>query len=389
MSQIAPFNPWLHEYYSRYTAPRQNPAGMSVAILIGSADISGGTYVIFEHALWLQRHGARVTIITLFPLSAAARWHPALDELRFATMDEVAGHESFDVAVATWWRTIFELPRLRFRHAVYFVQSAEPRFYADNHERPAAGIAELTYTFGLPVITIATWLQMYLAFEHAAPSFLCRNGIDKSRYSPVGPALSPRIPGQLRVLVEGAIDVPMKGVMQAIQLARESGADEVWLLTPSQVTEVDGCDRVISRVPADQTGPVYRSCDVLLKLSHVEGMFGPPLEMFHCGGTVVTYNVTGADEYVEHEVNGLVAPMGDTEGIVADLRRLRQHPELLESLRAAALETARLWPDWETSSREFGRILHAISRQRPIDNLRTMMTIAGAHQIHESVARGD
>ena len=65
-------------------------------------------------------------------------------------------------------------------------------------------------------------------------------------------------------------------------------------------------DRVFERVAVESTPVIYRSCDVLVKLSQVEGMYGPPLEMFHCGGTVVTYDVTGHEEYVEHGVNGLV-----------------------------------------------------------------------------------
>ena len=52
---------------------------------------------------------------------------------------------------------------------------------------------------------------------------------------------------------------------------------------------------------------IYRSCDVIVKLSYVEGMFGPPLEMFHCGGTSIVYDVTGHDEYIVHGKNGLVA----------------------------------------------------------------------------------
>jgi hypothetical protein len=52
---------------------------------------------------------------------------------------------------------------------------------------------------------------------------------------------------------------------------------------------------------------VYRSCDDILKLSLVESMFGPPLEMFHCGGTAIVYNVTGHDEYIVHGRNALVA----------------------------------------------------------------------------------
>lgn len=383
------FNPWLHEYYARYTVRVRPGARLRVVFIIGSADISGGTYVIFEHALWLQRHGAHVTIAPIFPMSVVTKgWHPALAELRFATLDELAG-EHFDVAVATWWPTVYELPRLRFRHAVYFVQSAEPRFYAESlEERTSTGLAELTYTFGLPVITIATWLQMYLAFQHGAPSFLARNGIHKERYAPQGPALAQRSEGRIRALVEGSTGAPMKGVPEAVEAAREAGCDEVWLLTPTEVSQFQGVDRVISRIPAEQTGEVYRSCDVLVKLSYVEGMYGPPLEMFHCGGTCVTYDVTGHDEYVVDGENGLVVPMGDVDAATDALSRLREDPDLLARLKAGALHAAAGWPDWEASSAEFGHLLHGIAAQPAPDNLHTMLQLAGAREIHQRVMDG-
>ena len=46
---------------------------------------------------------------------------------------------------------------------------------------------------------------------------------------------------------------------------------------------------------------IYNQCDVLLKMSKVEGVFGPPLEMMACGGTCVVGNVSGYDEYCVHE----------------------------------------------------------------------------------------
>lgn len=381
------FNPWLHEYYSRFTVPRDPGQRLSVIFLVGSPDISGGTYVIFEHALWLQRNGVDVTVVTMFPVSdAQPGWHPALSRLRFTTFEDVA-NERFDIAIATWWPTVMELPRLRFRHAVYFVQSAEPRFYAIGPDRASTGISELTYTFGLPIITIATWLQMYLAFQHGAPSFLARNGIDKSRYRATGPTVQPPLEDGLRVLIEGPIDVPMKGVREAISAAQSADCEEIWLLTSSGIEELPGVDRVFSRVPAEGTGEIYRSCQVLLKLSQVEGMYGPPLEMFHCGGTVVTYDVTGHDEYVQHEVNGLVAPMGDLDAATSALVRLRSDPLLLEDLRAGALRTASLWPDWEQSSREFARILFGIDKQPARDLLPTMLAISGAWSLHDRVLR--
>lgn len=384
MNQIK-FNPWLHEYYERFT-PGQDSDGLSSAVfIVGSPDISGGTYVIYQHALWLQEQGIDITIVPLLPMSAAKEgWHPALDRLRFIEMEEASGVK-FDIAVATWWPTVFELPRLRCRHAVYFVQSAEPRFYVDGSNAPSSSMAELTYTFGLPVITIATWLQLYLAFQHDAPSFLVRNGIDKTRFGVEGKRKADRGEGGVRALVEGAVDVPMKGVQEAIGVARDAGCSETWLLTPSDLSSYPGCDRVFSRVPFEETAEIYRSCDVLIKLSHVEGMYGPPLEMFHCGGTVVTYDVTGHDEYVKSEFNGLVVPVGDSKAAVGAVGRLVEDPDLLASLCSGAVETAQRWPGWDSVSEEFARVLRGISKQPPGDMLATMMRIAGAHSINEIV----
>ena len=206
------FNPWLYQYYERFTVKDVKESLDSVAFVIGSPDISGGTYVIFEHALWLKRQGVEVAIVSMYPKDVAAEnWHPALSELNFMSVEKAAPHR-FDVAVATWWLTVYQLPHLRFRHPVYFVQSMEARHEVD-YDKSVTGLAELTYSFGIPAITIATWMQAYLAFQHDAPSFIARNGIDKSRYSTEGPVVAPRLEHGLRVLIEGPVnsDAPRKG----------------------------------------------------------------------------------------------------------------------------------------------------------------------------------
>ncbi|HQR78605.1 MAG TPA: glycosyltransferase family 4 protein [Actinomycetota bacterium] len=382
-----PFNPWLHEFYSRFSPDIASADRLRVVFLIGSADISGGTYVIFEHALRVRAAGGEVVVVPMFDMSTVARdWHPALADLEFATMDDIAGRD-FDVAVATWWPTVFELPKVRFRHAVYFVQSAESRFYALGPDRDSSMLAELTYTLGLPVITIATWLQVFLAFEHGSFSFLCRNGIDKQRYRPDGPTLAPVRTEGLRVLVEGS-DASMKGVARAVEAATEAGVDEVWLLTPSDVTRHPGVDRVISRIPAAETPSVYRACDVLVKLSQVEGMYGPPLEMFHCGGTVVTNDVSGHDEYVRDGYNGLVVPTDDVGAAVAAIGRLKSDPQLLRTLRENALRTAQGWRDWDQAGEEFVRILTAVAKQRTPDRVSLLSRVAGLRSLHRELVQG-
>ena len=92
---------------------------------------------------------------------------------------------------------------------------------------------------------------------------------------------------------------------------------------------------------------------MLLKLSTVEGMFGPPLEMFHCGGTSIVYDVTGHDEYIVHGRNALVARKHDEAAVRGYVRRLKETPEFLQGLKAGALKTAQSWPDWAESGRQF------------------------------------
>jgi hypothetical protein len=90
-------------------------------------------------------------------------------------------------------------------------------------------------------------------------------------------------------------------------------------------------------------------------------MFGPPLEMFHCGGTAIVYDVSGHDEYIEHEANALVVATGDEAGVVAALHRLRDEPGLLPRLTAGAARTAAAWPDWADTSPDFAAALTAIA----------------------------
>jgi hypothetical protein len=101
------------------------------------------------------------------------------------------------------------------------------------------------------------------------------------------------------------------------------------------------------------TPEIYRSCDILVKLSTVEGMFGPPLEIFHCGGTAIVFDVTGHDEYIVDGQNACVVRRGDMDGVVTTLRRLLSDRTELARLQAGALQTADVWASWDESSSAF------------------------------------
>jgi glycosyltransferase involved in cell wall biosynthesis len=340
-----------------------------IAFVIDSVGISGGMAVVFEHSLRLVGLGHRITFVgqstvarvDLFWHRIGHGEHPMITWNTF----EEASSARFDYAIATFWTTFFDLHRLDARKYLYFVQSIESRFYPRT-DRVLRGAVEATYEVPVGVITEATWIRDYLAAIYHRTAMLVPNGIDKTLFRPDGPAVQPRQIGRVRVLVEGPVDVPFKNVPKTIRLCREAGIGEVWLLTSSVVDRVDGVDRVFSRLPMRDVPAIYRSCDLIVKLSYVEGMFGPPLEMFHCGGTAIVYAVTGHDEYVRHGVNGLVAAVDDDAAVASYLAALAAEPRFLEGLQQGAAATAALWPDWDQSGERFAQAMIQAAEQSTI-----------------------
>jgi O-antigen biosynthesis protein len=331
---------------------------MKIAFLLGSADISGGTFVIFEHAQRLQAAGHAVVLLSDEPIAESRfAWHPQAAFLPRSTL-KLVEHERFDVVLATWWRTAYDLSKLHSTVFGYFVQSIESRFYpeADVNLRNAV---DRTYEIPCRFVTEATWIRQHLLAHYGVEASLVRNGIRKDLFSPVGPAVESQPRGKLRMLVEGPLNVSFKNVEKTLALCQTAGVGETWLLTSSSAKVVEGADRVFSRLPITETPSVYRSCDILVKLSYVEGMFGPPLEMFHCGGTAIVYDVTGVDEYIRHQVNALVAAIGDEKCVVESLQTLQEKPDLLAKLKLGAASTADAWPDWNVQSAMFEDVLNS------------------------------
>lgn len=336
---------------------------MKWAFLLGSPDISGGTYVIFEHAIRAKKRGIDVTIITEKPVDKKIlSWHSESLNLSWSTHEQVKNIE-FDVAIATWWKTVFEIHRITAKSYVYFVQSIESRFY-DEKELPLKKLIESTYVLPFHFVTEARWISKYLAENYNQSPSLVRNGIRKDIYKPDGEKYFQSEHGKLRVLIEGPLGVPFKNVEKTIELCKKSLADEIWLLTLSPISSFPGVDRVFSRISIFDTAKVYRSCDVLVKLSYVEGMFGPPLEMFHCGGTAITYDVTGHDEYMVHNYNSFIVKRDDNDQVISFINKLKTEPDLLNTLKQNALKTANNWPDWDTQASEFMDVMSSITKSQ-------------------------
>lgn len=335
---------------------------MRVALLVKDLQLSGGVGVVVRHARNLvSEHGFDVTLVTTEGQDEPHWEYESLEHLHVATLAEaMAG--SFDVAVSTWWETAFGLFQLKASRYASFVQSIEDRFYESYQSVERLG-ARVTLDLPVAFITEAEWIAATLRDIHPdAAVHLVRNGIDKEIFSPVD-EVERRDNGPLRVLVEGNPASWFKGVDESIKtvdLMEEPHT--LTLVCPSTVGLRDAfVPRAIGPLTPTELAKVYGETDVLLKLSKVEGMYGPPLEAFHKGATCVTTEVTGSDEYIRHGVNSLVCDWDDRQGTAGMLDLLARDRELLHRLQAGALETATSWPGWSESSARFAEALQEIA----------------------------
>lgn len=338
---------------------------MKCIFTLGSPAIGGGTNVIFEHATRMVKEGEEVYIVTDRKIKPEEySWHSSAHLLKWVTYDEIYGEE-FDVCIVTWWRTVYEAYKVTAKKYIYFVQSIESKFYPDE-EQGLKMLAEMTYLLGMKVVTEATWIKDYL-YKYGVDAYLVHNGIRKDIFTLDGQKYE-NCDG-LRVLVEGPVDVAFKNIPKTVDLINKSNADEVWMLTSSDIKEYPGVDRVFSKVPPKECAKIYRSCDLIVKLSYVEGMFGPPLEMFHCGGTAIVYDVTGHDEYIVNNQNGLVVKTDDDEKVIECINKLKDDKKYLNKLKKNALNTASKWVSWDESSLNFYNTIKTINKKTSISKL--------------------
>lgn len=278
---------------------------------------------------------------------------------------EQAHDREFDLAIATWWRTVYSLFRIPAKRRAYFAQNFEERLYRPGDVEQLGAV--LTHGLPLSFLTEASWMVEELAeLRPDAPCYHVPNGVDKRLFGPV--ADPPDRDGPLRVLIEGAPSLWFKGVREAVHVLagmREEHEAKLVSPEPPPAEIAGGVDHVVGPLPHDQMPAVYSEADVLLKLSRVEGVFGPPIEAFHRGATCVVWPVTGHDEYVRHRANGIVAGWDDIAGTARWLDLLATDRELLSRLRAGALDTARQWPSWEESTELMAAALRDIASAPP------------------------
>jgi glycosyltransferase involved in cell wall biosynthesis len=339
----------------RVAGDGRDGVSLNIAYVVPGVGISGGINVILEYAHRLARRGHQVFLLNIDSQVSDASWHP-IKGLKIYNLDDIAilryiAAIDFDVLVVTGWQTVYEILRLKLRARTfaYFVQCDEILFNPKGSWN--ARLSSLTYRLPFQYLTISKWLVNWLKTEYGQNAVYVPN-----RYNPAfvyqTEPLAAKDPDRVRILLEGALHNPWKRMDHAF-LAVQGLNAEIWCLSSGgKLQPWQRPHRFFSGVPYDRVGEIMSSCDILVKLSEIEGFFGPPLEMMACGGTAVVSKVPGYDEYIADGINALTVEVGDFRGARAHLARLIEDRHLLERLKRGGAETARAFSDWEESVTE-------------------------------------
>jgi glycosyltransferase involved in cell wall biosynthesis len=325
---------------AKYSVPLNKP---TIAFIIPSQALSGGIIVVCQHANRLIKKGYSVILIdNKLNDPYKLNWFPNL----LAEVVPVQQLNNFtDIVIATHWTTAYTVKEIPSKQKLYLIQSDETRLHP-----PGSAMIELarkTYSFDFKYLVIAQWLKKWLQDNFGRTSYYIPNAVDTTMFYPDKP-LAPK-GAKLRVLLEGAINMPFKGMKEAFQVVENMDC-EVWCVSSSGKPKSNWkCDRFFESMPPDKLRQIYSSCDVLLKMSKVEGFFLPPLEMMACGGTVITNKVTGYDEYIVDGYNALVVEPGDVKAAKEKLAELINNRNLLNKLISGGKETVPKW-SWEKSN---------------------------------------
>lgn len=308
-----------------------------IAYLLPGLFLSGGINTALRHVLELRKRGRNAVAFCL-NMEHDSSWCPFIDKVPcypFSSYYEICGPSGAKHLVATWWETAFDVAEVDAGNKHYFLQSIESRLFPDSH--PFHHAFYLSLLLGLHVFTEARWIRNWLKADAGILADVVPNGVDPDLFHPVG---HQRVGEKLRVLIEGSTRSPFKGVKESFA-ALENLDVETWYVSPDDDPDPAWrVDRCFKGVPQQNMAEIYSQCDVLLKLSSVEGVFGPPLEMMACGGTCVVGNVTGADEYCVHDDNCLMVDLNEPGQAEQAVRRLMDDKPLLDRLKTGGLRTA-------------------------------------------------
>jgi len=130
---------------------------------------------------------------------------------------------------------------------------------------------------------------------------------------------------------------------QATMSIAGSGPQEAELRALAQTLGLAAAVRFPGRIDHAAMPALYAGADLALNPSTVDNMPNSVLEAFASGVPMVSTDVGGVPDIVEHGVHGLLVPVGDAEAMAAAMARVLSDGALAQRLAAAGQERVQAW----------------------------------------------
>jgi glycosyltransferase involved in cell wall biosynthesis len=324
---------------------------MKLLFLLPQNVIGGGVLTVYNHSKFLNENGYTVDISYIDYVEGRDKYLLKEYNLVYKPFNEIQKDKFYDVVFATWWETLYEIIKIPSNYYFYYIQDDERRFYEENSSAKI-NLCELTYLFpNVGKIVVANWLkELLISFNKDQYIKVCPNGFESEYFYP---SQAKNQNDKLKILIEGPGKVWFKRINSCFEAIKDIEGIEVWFVSRDGfVDENWKIDKYFENVARTQMGDIYRSCDVLLKMSEVESFCLPNLEMMACGGTIVTTNFTGHEEYAVNNENSIVIPINDINKAKEAIIRLTKDISLLDSLKKNAIIKSKEM-NWNIQSRKF------------------------------------
>ena len=327
--------------------------------------MSGGVRIALQYAVGLKRLQHKVSILvpesdecSMFQFEEHIQIIgvniPKICGLHFGYLSIVQALAralpACDVVLASSWQTVFPayLSAARGHKVVHLIQHDDAVI---NSER--SSIMRLRncllyrYIYQLPIskIVVSSWLQRVMREKYNQPSLLVVNGVDSSRF--VGNRHEDRaVPTEVFNILCIGRTVEWKGfhdLVFALRLMVAKGANVHLIVATQDVLHVPRDLPITIVKPKDDMalGMLYRSCNVFVCSSWLEGFGLPPLEAMSCGSPVVTTDCGGVNDFAIDGVNCLVVPPHCPAKLADAIIQLRDDNLLARRLAAGGIETAK------------------------------------------------
>jgi glycosyltransferase involved in cell wall biosynthesis len=315
-------------------------ANKHIGFVLPSLQISGGIYVVLEHASFLQDSGWDVDL--LIPQTNLNFVEFKGHKFNSISLDNTVISAQYDVLVATFYSTLFiVLNYSKAKRKLYLVQGYETDFFSyGNINR---GEVEKTYSipFGVEYITISKWCETWLREKYGQKPLFAPNGIDLNLFVEHKRDLNKT---KIRILIEGDNLSPKKNVDESFRIVEKLNKNkyEIWYMSyngePKKWYRVD---KFLSKIPYQKVRNVYEQCDILIKSSYLESFSYPPLEMMATGGFCIIAPNKGNIEYLKDEENCLFYKLGDIQSAIQRIERLISDVQLQQHLYENGLDTSK------------------------------------------------